>query len=204
VTDVNTASAPDAVKTGPDSSTDTKTPQTASDNAEQKGLLTRIDGLTAERERLKKQVEKMEADNASLIEKHKTEQEKQIDALVEERIKSEYGAKLQRADEYETYLTKKRDELVKRLPEDYHGSVDSNSALEAQITQAENVLAILADKKILPAIPTGDNPPIPDATAQVPIAEYEALAQRMARDPEGTKDEWAKMKAAIEARGLKK
>lgn len=129
------------------------------------GIQKRIDGLTAEKGRLADQLETMRTDMEALKEKHKSDEEKRVDELVQAKVDAEYGGQLQRLENLEKELAVKRDKLLEGVPEEHRAMVDTSAAVETQIAQAEGVLRLLKLESTLDPI-SGSASPAPEPAAQ--------------------------------------
>ena len=123
------------------------------------GIQKRIDGLTAEKGRLAKQLEAERQKVTDLVEKHKTDDEKRIDEMVTAKVDAEYGGKLQRLERLEKELTAKRDKIMESVPDKHRAMVDEMAPVETQIAQAEGVLRLLNMEQKLDPIHGSTNPP---------------------------------------------
>jgi len=190
----NTASTTGAVESGTGKSPE-QTTTTAGGDAAGKGLLDRIDGLTAERNRLKEQLE-------AERKKHQTDDEKRLEALAE----AKYGDKMQRLSLLESHLTTKRDEMLKAVPAEYAPYIDSDAPVEKQIQQIETITSILSEKKGMPATGVAGTAASSEG-APITRDEYArvtALAgSHDPRDREEYAKRWPAIKAAIESGKLK-
>ena len=157
---------------------DTRATDTAADTSGNKGYEGRIHGLTAERDRHRDANAELQRKYDELVEKTKSEDERRVDALVQERVNTEYGEKLQRLESYEAELGKKRDALVETLPEEHRGMIDPHATVVQQIKQAEGVLSLL---KIDRPTPTGGsaNPPTKEVGGRIAYSDITRWGQNM-------------------------
>jgi hypothetical protein len=152
------------------------TPTSATvDTSGNKGAEGRIHGLTAERDRHRDSAAEWERKFTELKQETATEEEKRIEQLVKDRVDTEYGPKLQRLNDYEAELSKKRDALVELIPEEHRVIVDPTASVLKQMQQAESVLALTNQEK--QPVPTGGggNPqpkPNTDRIAHSDIVEW--------------------------------
>ena len=148
----------DAVVAGEKTTTEDVTPEKVTTQPSDTGAQGRIDGLVAERERLKGQLEKAEAARVELVEQHKSDEDKRVDELVQAKVDAEYGGQLQRLENLEKGLAVKRDKLLEGVPDEHRSMVDANAAVETQIAQAEGVLRLLNIETQLDPITSAGNP----------------------------------------------
>lgn len=194
-----TDSTPGAVQPGPATPTAEQVTPPPSDtggrNAED-----RIAGLVAERERLKTQLEKSVAEKTELAEKFKSDEEKRIDELVNQRVESEYGPKTQRLERIEAQLAAKRDKLLESLPEDSRNCFDENANIETQLNQIEIVAAHLSTTPNTPTtVTSGGNPPAGESTTgrQYSQEEYQEVQALASSNPAEFDKLWPEMKKAL-------
>ncbi len=154
----------DANVAGEKTTTEPVTPEVTTQPSDT-GIQKRIDGLTAEKGRLADQLEAMRTDMEAVKEKHKSDEEKRVDELVQAKVDAEYGGQLQRLENLEKELAVKRDKLLEGVPEEHRAMVDTSAAVETQIAQAEGVLRLLKMETALDPI-TGSASPAPEPAAQ--------------------------------------
>ena len=160
----------------------------------------RIAGLVAEVGRHKQRADKAEADNTALAEKYKTEDEKRLDQLVNERVESEYGPVKQRLERITAELTTKRDKLLEALPEDGRNCYDESAPVEVQVRQIELVASHLSTPNAAPtSIDSGGNPipPQPEDKTRYSREEYLAVQKLAVSNPNEFDKEWPKYKKAL-------
>jgi hypothetical protein len=177
------------------------TPTTPASDTVGRGAEDRIAGLVAERERFKAAAEKAEADRAALEEKYKSDDEKRLDQLVQQRVESEYGPAKQRLERIEAELTTKRDRLLENLPEGSRDCYDSTAPVEVQVRQIELVASHLSTPgaPALVGVNSGGNPPAPAPkdTRRYSLQEYQQVQRWATTDPDKFDEVWPAMKVAL-------
>ncbi|MCP4898899.1 MAG: hypothetical protein GY906_18155 [bacterium] len=136
-----------------------------------------IVGYSAENKRLKKQLERATADNAALVEKHKTEEQRQIDAKVEEQVGPQREEIKQLRDAYFTEI----EQMNAGLPEKYRRVLDPDTPIQVLKEQRRGIVDLLAETSTQapPAtyVDTGGNPPAEPPKGTVTKAEFAAWQQ---------------------------
>lgn len=194
-----TVGVPGAEKTGTESVAAKTTPPSSgvTEPAKTTGVDERFAQLTGELGRKDALIEKQRADLRALEEKHKTEDEKRIEQLLE----AKYGPRLKREAEQSAYLSSERDALLKQLPEEHRGLVltGDHVPVEQQITQLRTAINLLTQKGI--ALPAFSSGPMPATVVKkkYTMAEYNTWANasgdtRKAKFYDDNRDE---MQAAV-------
>ncbi len=199
-----TDSAVVADKATPDTPAATVT-DTATDTAG-KDVQARINSLSAQLAREKTATAKLQTQMEQLAEKHKTEDEKRIDALVQTKIQTQYGDKLQRVDALESALAEMATAEIAKLPEGAEGLVDLTAPPEVQLRQAITAQTVLASNMTTePTTGTGPaaNPAGPGKQRTISMVEFRSM-QRQANDDDPVKRaefkaKWPEYKAAYQA-----
>ncbi len=188
----------DAAVAGEKTTTEPVTPEVVTTQPSDTGAQKRIDGLTAEKGRLASQLETMRTEMDDLREKHKSDEEKRVDELVQAKVDAEYGGQLQRLENLEKELAVKRDALLKDVPEEHRAMVDSAAPVETQIAQAEGVLRLLKIE-ITPNPIKGDGNPAPAAAAQqYTAAEWRDYMQLAFVDAAAFREKQPEMERALQ------
>lgn len=117
----------------------------------------RFEGVVAERNRLKEQHAALEAKHQEILEQHKSEDQKRIDAAAKAIVDAEWKPKAERWAATETWLKTEVETLMIKIPETHRGAVDSTAPIEVQFRQAK-AIAELAGGKASTAIAGGANP----------------------------------------------
>jgi uncharacterized small protein (DUF1192 family) len=159
----------------------------------------RIAGLVAERERLKTQLEKAGQEKAALEEQFKTDEQRRIDELVNQRVESEYGPAQQRLERIEAELATKRDKLLETLPEGSRNCYDETAPVEVQVRQIELVASHLSVPGAPAPVDGGGNPP-PKETPRgqmFSLEEYQEVQALASSYPAEFDKRWPEMKRAL-------
>lgn len=194
----NTDGTPAAVQAGTGTPTEQQAPTPPSDTGG-RNAQDRIDGLVAERERLRTQLETEKTARTTLEEKNKSDEEKRLDQLVKERVESEYGPIRQRLERIEVELTTKRDRLLESLPEESRECFDTNAPVEVQVRQIELVAGHLSTPGAAPKVNTGGNPaPTPPKdTTRYTRDDYHAVQKLATSNPDEFDKVWPTVKQAL-------
>ncbi len=159
-----------------------------------KGVEARIEKLTGELGRKNELLENLRKQVKDLEEKTKTEDDKRIEQIAQER----FGPQIKRAEALEQHLTKERDQLMKLIPDEHKGLVltGEHIPVEQQIEQARGVLGLL--KKDLPqSFTSGGAPSKEQPKRDIPRAEYEAWSRTLYTDPKAYDAKRPEMLAAM-------
>lgn len=195
----NIDGTPAADQAGTGAAPDTTPTTPASDNAG-RNAEDRIAGLVAERERWKATAEKATADRDAMTEKHKSDDDKRIDALVAERVESEYGPDKQRLERITAELATERDALIETLPEDARDCYDPNADVEVQVRQIRAVAKHLSTQVTPPGgVNSGGNPPAPPPkdTQKYTREDYQEVQRLAVSNPAEFDKVWPEMKRAL-------
>jgi hypothetical protein len=158
-----------------------------------------IVGYSAETKRLKKQLEKATADNAALVEKHKTDEQRRIDAKVEEQVGPHREEIKQLRDAYFAEI----EQMNAGLPEKYRRELDPDAPIPVLREQRKGIVDLSAALSIQtpPAAPvdTGGNPPPEPPKGTVTKAEFAAWQQLVSSSNPDDIEKHKELKPSMEA-----
>jgi hypothetical protein len=200
----NTDGKPVADKAGTETPTDQQVTTPADDSGQQKGKDGRIDGLVAERERLKKQLESVQAEKTALEEKNKTEEQKRIDEAVDEKV-APHRAENKRLREF---FFSELDRVNKTLPEEHQREINREASLDVlqeQFTSLQTLSSVLSSNQVRPRVDGSGNPAV--ITSGTPtVDDYNRVAllasSNKAEDIAAYDKEWPAIERAIRERRL--
>lgn len=153
--------------------------QGANGSAKNTGVEARFAELTGEIARKDALLEKVRAENAALVEKHKTDDEKRIEQIAAEKFKPE----IERKQALEAYLASERDALLKQIPDENKPTALRGDILpvEQQIDLARQVLSLIQGKPTTTPFTGGGNPAT-DQKRTYSNAEYMKWSQSSTTD----------------------
>ncbi|MGH7177220.1 MAG: hypothetical protein ACREJC_07565 [Tepidisphaeraceae bacterium] len=145
-------------------------------------MQSRIDALSAEKNRLKQERDDLKKQFEALTAEHKTDSQKLIDAGVQRVVDSEYKPRLERLTAMEALYKSDVETLLAKIPEEHRSAVDQSSPIEVQLKQARAIAAAFeaaATTKGAPPIKAGASPSgadKPKTYTQQDWVEFQALA----------------------------